>query len=63
MSSLMSRTKAVEKNKRYAFIGVEALGILCTISVTPFLGVPLMALGGWLGYRWFQYRAKNGMRF
>lgn len=63
MSSLMSRTKAIEKNKRYAFIGVEALGVLCAVAVTPILGVPLMVLGGWLGYRWFQYRAKNGMRF
>lgn len=63
MSSLMSRTKAVEKNKRYAFIGVEALGVLCTTLLTPFLGVPLMIFGGYLGYRWFQYRAKNGMRF
>lgn len=63
MGSLMSQQKSVEKNKRYLFLGVETAGVLCTFALTPFIGVPLMALGAYLGYKWFEFRAKNGMRF
>lgn len=63
MSSLMTKQKAIEKNKRYLFLGVETAGVLCTFALTPFVGVPLMVLGGYFGWRWFEFRAKNGMRF
>jgi len=55
--------RKVEKSKRYLFLGVEAAGILCTAFVSPFLGIPLMAAGAYFGYKWFEFRAKNGMRF
>jgi hypothetical protein len=63
MGNLLARQRVVEKNKRYLFLGVEAAGVLCTFAFTPLIGIPLMVYGGFLGWRWFQYRAKNGMRF
>lgn len=58
----ISTNKTIEKNKRYLFLGVEAAGILCTFTFSALIGIPLMALGAYLGVRWFQFRAKNGMR-
>jgi predicted negative regulator of RcsB-dependent stress response len=63
MSSLISQQKAVEKNKRYLFLGVEAAGILCTFAWSPIVGIPIMAMGAYFGWRWFEFRMKNGMRF
>jgi hypothetical protein len=63
MGTLMTKQKAVERNKRYLFLGVETAGILCTLTLSPLVGIPLMALGAYFGWRWFEFRAKNGMRF
>jgi len=63
MGTMLDQQKRVERNKRYLFLGVEAAGILCTAAVSPFLGVPLIAAGIYFGWRWFEFRAKNGMRF
>lgn len=63
MGTMLDQQKRVERNKRYLFLGVEAAGILCTAAVSPFLGVPLIAAGVYFGWRWFEFRAKNGMRF
>lgn len=63
MGTLMTKQKAVERTKRYLFFGVEGAGILCTVVLSPLIGIPLMAWGAYLGWRWFEYRAKNGMRF
>jgi H+/Cl- antiporter ClcA len=62
MGSLMKRDKKVEKNKRFLFMGVSAAGVAATF-VAPILGVPLIAAGAYLGYDWFKFRAKRGMRF
>ncbi|MBM4279448.1 MAG: hypothetical protein FJ137_01360 [Deltaproteobacteria bacterium] len=63
MSSLMKRTQQVEKNKRYLAIGVAGAGAAVTALLTPVLGVPLLIAGAWLGWDWFKFRVKNGMRF
>jgi hypothetical protein len=63
MGSLMTKQKQEERNKRYLFLGVEAAGLLVTLVLSPVLGIPVMAGGAYLGWRWFQFRAKNGMRF
>ncbi len=63
MGSLMTRQKAIERNKRYLFFGIETAGILCTLTFSPLLGIPLMAVGAYFGWKWFDFRAKNGMRF
>lgn len=60
--SLMKRDQKVEKNKRFLFLGVAGAGA-ATMFMTPILGVPLLAAGAYLGYDWFKFRAKRGMRF
>lgn len=63
MGSLMSQQKMIERKKRYLFLGVEGAGLLTTFALSPWIGVPLMALGAYFGWQWFEFRAKNGMRF
>lgn len=63
MGTLMKRTKKVERNKRFLAIGVGTAGVLTTAALTPVLGVPLLIGGVYLGWDWFKFRAKNGMRF
>ncbi len=63
MGSLMTRQKQEEIKKRYLFLGVEAVGLIVSLALSPILGIPVMAGGAYLGWRWFQFRAKNGMRF
>jgi len=63
MKSLTSRPREVEKKKRWVFFGTEAAGALAALFMTPWLGVPIMAVGAYLGWDWFKYRAKYGMRF
>lgn len=60
--SLMKRDQKVEKNKRYLFMGVTGAGVAACV-LTPWLGVPVIAAGAYLGYDWFKFRAKRGMRF
>ncbi len=59
----LTKQKTIERNKRYLFLGVEGAGVLCTLALSPVVGIPLMAWGAYLGWRWFEFRAKNGMRF
>jgi hypothetical protein len=63
MGSLMKRTQQVEKNKRYLAIGVTGAGVAVTALMTGWIGLPVLAVGAWLGWDWFKFRAKNGMRF
>lgn len=63
MGSLMKQTQQVEKNKRYLALGVAGAGAAVTVLLTPVLGVPLLIAGGYFGWDWFRFRAKNGMRF
>ncbi|OGQ11454.1 MAG: hypothetical protein A2138_07245 [Deltaproteobacteria bacterium RBG_16_71_12] len=62
MGSLVKRTQQVEKNKRLLAIGVAGAGV-ATCFLTPFIGVPVLVAGAYLGWDWFKFRAKNGMRF
>lgn len=59
----MSKQQQEERTRRYLFIGVETAGILTTFLLSPVLGIPIAAGGIYLGWRWFQFRVKNGMRF
>ena len=63
MGSLMKRTQQVEKNKRYLAMGVAGAGVAVTAMLTPVLGLPVLAASAYLGWDWFKFRAKNGMRF
>ncbi|MEM7402491.1 MAG: hypothetical protein AAF310_00510 [Myxococcota bacterium] len=63
MATRVEQRKQVERNKRYLFLGVEGAGVVLTAVSSPVLGVPVMAAGAYLGWKWFQFRARNGMRF
>ena len=63
MSSSLQSRNDIEKKKRYLFLGVESLGVILTFGLSPLIGVPLIAAGAYLGWKWFDFRAKNGMRF
>ncbi len=61
--SLVKRTQQVEKNKRLLAVGVTGAGVAAAVLLTPFIGVPVLAVGAYFGWDWFKFRAKNGMRF
>jgi len=63
MGTLMGQQQQIERRKRFSFLGVAASGVLASIFLSLFIGVPLLVWGGYLGWNWFQYRAKRGMRF
>ena len=63
MGTLMERDKHVEKQKRYLFLGLTGAGLASGIALTWVLGVPLLGVGAYLGWDWFKFRAKRGMRF
>ena len=59
----MSIVRKTEKSKRYLFMAVEGAGLATAVLLTPWVGIPVMGYGAYLGYEWFKFRAKNGMRF
>jgi len=63
MSSSMEKIKDIERKKRFAFLGFETAGILSTLFVSGWLGLPLIGVGVYFGLDWFKFRAQNGMRF
>ena len=63
MGFLAQRQQQVEMKKRVLFLGTGAAGILFSAVVSYGLGIPLLALSAYFGWNWFQFRAKNGMRF
>lgn len=63
MGSLVKRTQQVEKNKRYLAVGVGAAGVALAFTPVGIIAVPVIAAAAWLGWDWFKFRAKNGMRF
>lgn len=63
MGTLVERDKLLEKRKRYLFFGVAGAGLAAGVGLTWILGLPLLAVGGYLGFDWFKFRAKRGMRF
>lgn len=63
MSTFLTQTKKIELQKRYLFLGTGGLGLLLTIFSSAFLGFPILGFGVYLGWKWFSFRAKNGMRF
>ena len=63
MTTYLTETKRIEMNKRMAFLGVSGIGLFLSLFSSAFLGVPILAIGAYLGVKWFQYRAQNGIRF
>lgn len=63
MGALVGSPKEIEKAKRFKFIGFEGAGILSAIFISGWIALPLMAVGIYYGLDWFNFRAKNGMKF
>lgn len=63
MSELMRKPTAIEKKKRFTFLGFESAGLFSLFFVSPWVGIPLMGIGAYFGWDWFKFRVKNGMRF
>lgn len=56
-------TKKTARNKGYAALGSGAMTVLLMFLLTPYFLVIGLPVTGVLTYRWFQYRAKWGLRF
>ena len=61
--SLIERNKS-EAKKKGAYAAVAWGGtVLLGIGTSAVLWVPAAVGAGYLTYKWFMFRAKNGMRF
>lgn len=63
MSSLRQRDIDTARKKGWAAAAATAGAVALTATVSPFLGVIALAPAAYLGWEWFSYRAKRGMRF
>jgi len=60
--AIIQRNKSVAKRKGW-IAAAAAGGSLAVVMVSPFLGIVGLAGAAYLGYDWFNFRARNGMRF
>lgn len=63
MGSLMKTNKDTSKKKGTLAAVTAVGGVALCASGAVFLGVPVLAVGAYLGYDWFMFRARHGMRF
>lgn len=63
MGSLIERNKVIAKRKGTVAAAATTGSLAVMVLINPILGVLGLAGSAFLGYDWFKFRAKNGMRF
>ncbi len=63
MGSLIETDKRTARRKGVTAAAVGAGALALTVAVSPVLGIIGLVGASYLGYDWFMFRAKRGMRF
>lgn len=61
--SIVQRNKVVAKRKGLLAAAAGALGVGIIVAGAPITGAIGLVAGAYLGWDWFSFRVKNGMRF
>ena len=62
MGTIVQRNKEIARRKGWLAAGATA-GSIAVVAAVPVLGVLGLVGAAYLGYDWFSFRARNGMRF